>query len=303
MRHSVFFMLILALSTVSGAGAQTLPSELLEQKTVQKIAAFDASWDGALGVAALDLTTGHTFSYNGDVLFPQASAIKIPIMIEMFKQDRAGKLDLQTPFEITEQFLIGGSGKFQEDLKRGKTVKRPIRDIIQAMIEWSDNVATNVCIELAGMENVNRTLNELGFGSTRLQRVMMDGKAVQRNDENISTPAEMVRLMQMLYGGKIVDAGACEEMIAILTSVEAEMRRAVPAQYKVAAKPGWVTDARCETGLVFLANRPFALSVMSAYNGPGDANPVGPVTQIVFDHFERLAHSNIYGHRTGERPK
>ena len=115
--------------------------------------------------------------------------------------------------------------------------------------------------------------------------------------------SEMARMAQMLYEGAVVDAQACEQMVAILASVDAAMRKAVPAQYKVAAKPGWVTDARCETGIVFLDDRPFVLSVMSTYNGPGNGNPVGPITEIVFDHFERLAHSNLYGHRTGERPK
>lgn len=300
--HTIFVLAIMA-ATVISANAQTRPSDLLEQKTLKKIAQFDAEWDGVLGVAALDLGTGHLFAYNGEVVFPQASSIKIPIMIELFRQDRANKINLQASFEITDRYLVGGSGKFQETLKAGQSIKKPIIEIIQAMIEWSDNVATNVCIDLVGMDNVNSTLNELGFGATRLQRKMMDGEAVARNDENISTPIEMARMAQMLYEGAVVDAQACEQMVAILASVDAAMRKAVPAQYKVAAKPGWVTDARCETGIVFLDDRPFVLSVMSTYNGPGNGNPVGPITEIVFDHFERLAHSNLYGHRTGERPK
>lgn len=283
--------------------AQTLPSQILEQKTLQKIEAFDADWDGVLCMAALDLTTGRRFSYHGDVVFPQASSIKIPIMIEMFKQDHAGKIDLQSEFEVTNKYLVGGSGKYQEDLKAGKTIKKPIVDIITAMIVWSDNVATNVCIDLVGMENVNRTLKEMGFGKTRLQRQMMDSEAVQRNDENISTPHEMVKLAQMIYENKVVDADACRQMLEIMTEVKAGMRAGVPEQYRVAAKPGGVTAVSCETGIVYLDDRPFALSVMSTFNGANSGSPVTAITEIVFDYFERLAHSNIYGHRTGERPK
>lgn len=299
-RLPLFIVLIIPflLLTAAPTQSQSLPSDLLQEKLRARIAAFDANFDGVLGVAAIDLTTNQQFSYHGNILFPQASSIKIPVMVEVFRQAREGKFRLSDELEITEKFLVGGSGRFQQDLKAGKKLEKSVREIVEAMIIWSDNVATNVCIDLVGMENVNRTLKELGFSSTRLQRKMMDAEAVRRNDENISTPAEMVRLAQLIYEGKLVDAQACEEMVEILARVQAGMRAAVPEQYRVAAKPGGVPGVKCETGIVYFDARPFALSVMSTYKNEKVENPVKAVTQQVFEYFERLGHSNIYGHRT-----
>jgi hypothetical protein len=131
---------------------------------------------------------------------------------------------------------------------------------------------------------------------------MMDDAAAERGDENVSTPLEMAHLAALLYGGSIIDEKACREMLAVMKQVKAEMRAAVPARYEVAAKPGSVDGVRCETGIVYLDHRPFVLSVMSVYDLPKAENPVGPVTRIVFDHFERLAHANRYGHRFAPVP-
>lgn len=295
-------LVLLILAPLHLVPAQTMPIELLEAKTLQQLEEFDQDWDGVIGVAALDLTTNRLFSYHGDVLFPQASSIKIPIMIEIFRQAGRGAFKLSDEFEIAPAMLVGGSGRYQEELRAGKTLKKPLLDIVRAMIIWSDNVATNVCIDLAGMEQVNQTLRHLGLHATRLQRKMMDGEAVARNDENISTPVEMVRLMQMLQAGIIVDGADTELILNILAEVADNMRAGVPSAYRVAAKPGGVPAVACETGIIFFDQRPFALSVMSTFNGDGAGRPVQAVTEIMFKHFEKVAHSNVYGHRTTSPP-
>ncbi len=278
--------------------AQTLPADAWQTKTLHKLHAFDAEWDGVLGVAALDVATGNAFGLNMDVVFPQASVIKIAVLIEVFRQADAGAFDLDEAVTIDPAFLVAGSGRFQEEMVDGQPLRKTLREIAEAMMIWSDNVATNVLIDRVGMAQVNLMLKQFDLGQTRLQRVMLDGDAVGRNDENISTPREMVRLMHLIYTGKAASPESCAAMLAMMQRTEAEMRATVPAAIPVAAKPGWIPGSRSETGLIYLEGRPFILSVMSAYNGPGDPNPVPGVTALVYDHFERIAHSNLYGHRT-----
>ncbi len=287
----LLFFAALALS------AQTDVAGILEQKTLQKIRDFDARFDGVLGVAALDLSNGHVFSHNGDAVFTQASSIKIPILIELFQAERQHQLRFSDGVTLTPKDAVGGDGSLQVSLRKGESVTLTIEDLAKAMILESDNTATNRLIDMVGMERVNRTLESLGLRKTRLRRKMMDDAAVERGDENVSTPLEMARLAELLYHGKILDAEASGRMLALLKQVKAAMRGAVPARYEVAAKPGSVDGVACETGIIFLDRRPFALTVMSVYNGEKIANPVGPITRIVFDHFERLAHSNQAGHR------
>jgi beta-lactamase class A len=285
-----------ALLCASLAAAQPAIEDLLEAKTLQAIADYDRGLDAAIGVAAIDLTTGRTFSYNGETVFAQASSIKIPILMRAFEAAAEGRFSLDDTLTLTAADKTGGSGQIQRQLDEGP-VTLSIRDLLTAMIRDSDNVATNRIIALVDMASVNRMLDELGFLNTRLRRVMIDSGAARRNLDNISTPLEMARLVRLLYDGRFLSPGASEDMIAIMTLVDAAMRKAIPEDIRVASKPGGVPGVHCETGIVYLRHRPFALSVMSAAVPENTGNPVGPLTSIVLRHFQRLASINDAGHR------
>ena len=162
------------------------------------------------------------------------------------------------------------------------------------MIEESDNTATNWCIAKLGMARINRLLDELNLGNTRLRRIMLDTAAAARNEENVSTPKEMARLVEMIYRQRLVDPSASMDMRNLMGLVKADFRKSVRSGVEVASKPGEVTGVRCETGIIFLPGRPIVLSVMSSFV-VGEDNPVPAVTRIVFSHFDRLASGNRYG--------
>jgi beta-lactamase class A len=285
--------LILAASIAHGESAV---QRLLEDKMLyDRIKALDASLNGVLGVAAIDLTTGRVFAYNGDAEFPTASSIKIPILIEMFRQLHSGAFRLTDNVTLTPAESVGGSGELQNSLKRGP-VTLTVQQLITAMIEHSDNTATNKCIAMVRMERVNHFLDEHGFHATRLRRIMMDTAAAERGDENTSTPREMARLVEMLYEGRAVDAPSSRQMLDIMKLVKAGVRGAVPPEIPVASKPGDLDGVHCETGVVYLPGRPFVVSIFSTFLEEG-ANPVPDVTKIALDYFRKLAGSNAYGHK------
>jgi beta-lactamase class A len=235
-------------------------------------------------------------SVNGDAVFPQASAIKIPIMLAMFAAAREGKFRLDDRIELSQTDIVGGSGHLAEQIRKAP-LKLTVREVITAMIETSDNTATNRCIAMAGMERVNRILDSLDLVNTRLRRVMMDSAAARRNEENVSTPLEMARLAARLHRGELAPEADTREMIRILKLVKGGMRRAVPPAVEIASKTGSVGGVKCETGIVYLSGRPFALSVQSTFLKSDDPrNPVEEITAIVYSHFERLAKANRYGH-------
>jgi len=280
----LFFVLTLA--------GQTAP-ELFEQKLLTRLRALDNQLDGVLGVAVIDLTTGQTFAYHGDTVFPQASSIKIPIMAEMYRAERAGEFTFTDAVTLQPKAYVGGSGEFQKGLLQGP-VKTTVGKLMQAMIEESDNTATNWCIAKLGMARINRLLDELNLGNTRLRRIMLDTAAAARNEENVSTPKEMARLVEMIYRQRLVDPSASMDMRNLMGLVKADFRKSVRSGVEVASKPGEVTGVRCETGIIFLPGRPIVLSVMSSFV-VGEDNPVPAVTRIVFSHFDRLASGNRYG--------
>jgi beta-lactamase class A len=139
-------------------------------------------------------------------------------------------------------------------------------------------------------------MDELGFPKTRLMRVMMDSAAAARDEENVSTPIEMARLMESIWSNKAADAESCREMLEILKLTDKEMKGAAPDGVEVAAKSGVLDGVRCETGIVFLDRRPFALAIMTAYLDRS-RNPVPEVTGLVYRHFEKVANANRFGRR------
>lgn len=288
---AIFFLASALLACA--AHAQTTVEDLLWNRFEQRMSAYTAEVDGAFGYAAIDLTTGRVVSRNGDVAFAQASAIKIPILVTLFRDVSQGRLKLDDTVTLSARDAVGGSGGLQDKLKTASQTLT-LREIALLMIRDSDNTATNVLIAMVGMERVNALMTELGFKSTRLRRVMMDTPAALRGDENVSTPAEMARLAAMIYRGEV--AGAAE-IVSILKSVRAAVREAVPARVEVASKPGGIPGVHTETAIVYLEGRPFVFAAASAALAEGVSNPVLRAAGIAFDHFERLARTNAYGHR------
>jgi beta-lactamase class A len=295
MARMVRFVAFVYLAVAGVAAAQPTLSELLQNKTMAELRRFDEGFDGALGVAVIDLTDGRTFGLHSDTVFPQASVIKIAILARMYQAARAGKFTLDERVTIEPGEAVSGSGRLQQRLKNGP-VSPTVRELIGAMIEWSDNTATNKCIAMAGMDDVNRMLDELGLRNTRLRRKMMDSAAVARGEENVSTPAEMAHLMETIYRGKLVDEAASREMLEVLKMVEGGIHEGLPLDVGTASKTGELPGARGETGVVFLEGRPFVLSVMSAFIDDR-RSPVPEVTRIVYRYFEKLAGPNVWGNR------
>ncbi|HZT29055.1 MAG TPA: serine hydrolase [Bryobacteraceae bacterium] len=275
--------------------AQPTASELLEAKVLEEIRQFDRGFDGALGMAAIDLTSGRAFAWHGDTAFPTASMIKIPILVRMFQEERAGRFHFTDRITLNPREAVGGSGRLQFQLKNGP-VTLTVRELIAAMIEHSDNTATNKCIDMVGMDGVNQMLDRMGFPQTRLRRKMMDSAAAQRGDENVSTPVEMARLVEQIYRGKAVDERASREILEIMKTVQGDFQAGLPLDVEAASKTGELPGARCQTGVVYLPGRPFALSVMSAFIDDR-RTPVPEVMRLVFAYFEKLAASNRYGNR------
>lgn len=291
-------LLRICLALCSGLAllAQNLPVELLESKLCDKLKALDQKTDGALGIAVIDLISGRTVALNADTQFATASVIKVPILVEVFRQARAGEVNLQEKITIQPSESIAGSGLIQHQLKKGP-VTLTILDMLTAMIEHSDNTATNRTIAIARMDRVNRRTQELGLQTTRLRRIMLDGDAASKGMENVTTPMEMTRLMEMIYRGKAcAHPDDCKEMLRILKLVPGKIRSAVPLSVDVASKTGELFGVHCEVGIVLHPKRPFAVGIFGSYLPDGD-NPVGEAARLIYDYFDRLASANAYGNR------
>lgn len=253
-----------------------------------------SSYDGVMGIFVKDLRSGESFCVNADMVFPQASSIKIPILIELMRQAQESKLRLDERVPIHRAGLVGGSGVLQFFSDGGSEIS--LHDLAVLMVVLSDNSATNLIIDRVGMENVNAMLQSLGLSRTVLARKMIDISAEQVDHENRSTPRQMASLVESLNAGKLLDPAHTKMALEILEyPKDSPLRAGVPPEITVAEKPGSLNGAQCDSGIVFLANRPYVISVMTTFNATNGDTAITGVSQRVFGYFERLAHANSCG--------
>jgi beta-lactamase class A len=294
------------LTFTSGANAQALSTATHASPAAAELAAklsrylndTAASFGGVIGVFVKDLRSGQTFTANADVVFPQASSIKIAILIELFRQAEAGRQRLDERIEVTRSQMVGGSGVLQDFAGAGSALS--LCDLAVLMIVLSDNTATNILIDRVGMENVNAALQHPGLTHTRLERRMMDVAAEKENRENLSTPREMAALLELLEEGKLLDREHTAAALQILQyPKETPLRASLPESVPVADKHGELPGVRCDSGIVFLPSAPYVISVMTADNmdDAAAARAISEISLRVFEYFDRLAHSNAYGVR------
>ena len=304
--HASLFLLICGLALPLAAGAQSqsaaAPADArradLHGKLARQLEQIAAEFDGVMGIAAKDLTTGETFQVNAAAVFPQASSIKIAILVELFRQAQAGRLRLEERVELKRAQMAGGSGVLQHFGDATSAIS--LRDLAVLMIVLSDNSATNLLIERLGMASVNHTLERFGLTETRLQRRMMDTDAQRASRENLSTPQEMAALLELLQQGKLLDPAGTTAVIQILSyRKNSPLRRGLPESVALADKPGGIDGVRCDSGIVLLAGRPYVVSVMTTYVGDTEAaeRAISEVSRRLFAYFERLARSNAHGAR------
>src|SRR5437899_12013292 len=193
------FILLLATSFAQTPNKQ----QVLWQKLEASMAEVERNLDGVLGVAIEDLTTGQKYVLHAYEVFPQAIAIKIAVLSELYHQAQQGKLKLTDLYTVQSSDLVPDSD-IMGGLPPGVT-RITLRDLPTMMVAVSDNSATNLLIDRVGMENVNTFLDSLGLTHIRLRRKMMDLKAAGEGRENVATPAEMMALLEDLYRGKVLN--------------------------------------------------------------------------------------------------
>jgi len=282
----------LAQSAAPSAGKQ----QILWQKLESQIQEIDQHLDGVMGIAIEDLTTGDHFFLHENEVFAQASSIKITVLANLYLQAQQGKLKLTDLYTVQSVDLVPDS-----DIMNGLTpgvTRVTLRDLATMMVAVSDNSATNVLIDKVGMQNVNAMLDSLGLSHTRLRRKMMDLQAAKEGRENISTPREMMQLLDAIYHGKVLNKESTADFFKMLSTGKASfIPRDLPPDVKVANKPGELEAVRNDSGIVFVEGRPYVICVMTGYlrNERDGEEAISKVSLATWRMFDRLSRATEYG--------
>jgi beta-lactamase class A len=229
-----------------------------------------------------------------DEPFYPASTIKVPIMVEVFRQAHLGRVALSDEIALSPEDQVTGSGVLQH-LSPG--IRLPVRDLITLMIVVSDNTATNMLIDLVGAEAVNATMASLGLRHTvlfnKLQVVPVD-----RRGANITTAADLTLLLLRIARGEVVSYDAGRRMVDILLRqmLSGGISRLLPVEPKdkalgapppvrVASKSGSITGVRHDVGLVLRPEGSYAVSVLvrDVPDTERGTDLIGRISRRVFD--------------------
>jgi len=204
--------------------------------------------------------------------FHAASTMKLGVMLELFRQVHAGMLRLADPLPVRNEFrsVVDGS-PFHLDpgddsdpgpyAKAGSTMT--LRELCEAMVTRSSNLATNLLMETLGIANIRRTVKANGGQGLDIVRVLEDGKAFDKGMNNTTTAAALAALLERIARGKAVDAASSEQMVAILErqTFNEAIPAGLPPGTRVAHKTGEITKIHHDAAIVY-APRPFVLVIL-----------------------------------------
>ena len=263
--------LLLTCLASTNAAAQQLDS--LRAAITARIAQTPAN---AVGVYFHDLGTGDTLLVNANVRFHAASTMKVPVMIQLFRDRDAGKLTLDDSVPIRNDFrsIVDGS-PYQLDKADdsdsslydlvGK--QRTIRQLVELMETVSSNLATNLLIALVDAKRANATAHSLGADSILVLRGVEDGKAYQAGMNNTTTARDLGMLFTALAQYRAASPAACREMLEVLgrQHFTEGIPAGVPAGTRVEHKTGWIGGVVYhDAGIVRPAGRaPYVLVVLT----------------------------------------
>ena len=234
-------------------------------------AAITAS--GAEVAVALRTLDGRTeLSIDADTPFHAASTMKVPVMIELFRQAAEGRVSLEEPLPIRNQFtsIVDGSPyKLSEGDDSDKEIYAAVgktltlRQLNEAMITVSSNFAANLLIEKLGVENIRKTVARLGGNGMSVLRGVEDQKAFDKGLNNTTTARGLLVLLEAIARGTAVGEAADKEMIAVLKRQRFNdgIPAGLPAGTVVAHKTGNITRIQHDAAIVY-AVRPYTLVIL-----------------------------------------
>ena len=260
--------------------------------------------NGVLGYAIKDLSTGESFYRNADLVCPTASSIKLAVLLELMRQDQEGKLSLDEKHTVRHSELPPGDTDPILHMLGDGTVTMTLRDVATFMVVLSDNGATNILIDRVGMDNINAEIARLGLAQTHLRRRMIDIEAARRGDENVSTPRELMVLLEKVRGGGVLDAAHTKEYFDLLgLPKDSLFNKALPSTVRIEDKPGALDAVRSDAGIIEVPGHPIAMSVMTTYLASNDEGEraIKQIARLVYGHFDRLSRSSAYGRVISEK--
>ncbi len=232
-----------------------------------QIASAAAGSTGEVGVFARKMGPGAPIAYNADVIFPAASTIKVLILVSLYQAAEKSPGLLDSSVRLQSSDFVGGSDVLQ-NANPGDRIR--VSALARAMIDQSDNTASNALISLLGFDRINATARRAGLKHTQLKRHFLDYTAIVRHSNNLTTAHDMGTLLYLIERGSreavytVASPKSCNAMIQIMLKQEDhdKIARGLPKGIPLANKTGEIDGVRNDVAIVDpFGDNPYILAV------------------------------------------
>jgi len=234
---------------------------------------------GKIGIYYIDLNSGEScYAGNCDV-FLASGSVKIITLLEAFKWIEVDKAKKDSKYILKRSDYIGNKEKkiktfgALEYLHEGTELT--LEDLYSLSISVSDNIAFNILFRMFGEEEINKTLDMLGFPKTRLHRAIYDRKKIDDGIENYVSIKEMASLFYRMYKGQIISNRASCEMLEILR--EHQQNSIIPYYFDeelpIAHQTGIDDNLIMDMGIIYSKN-PFILCMAAKDSNTRNAESI-----------------------------
>ena len=250
----------------------------------------------ALGIAITDLETGLEFRHHADRWFHAASTIKVAILVGVFGAIFRGELLPQSRVHVRNRFLSAYDGSpyrvrldrdANPDIHRevGRTLR--VSELADAMITTSSNLATNLLLDLVGLDVLQRTLDEFALEGIDLRRGVEDEKAFEHGINNRVTANGLVALLRVIGEERAFTPTLSRQMLEVLHGQQfnSGIPAGLPRGARVAHKTGEISTIAHDAGLIYLpGRRPYALAVLTEWepSGTGRSTTIAAASYLAY---------------------
>jgi beta-lactamase class A len=267
------------------AGRPELAVRTLEAALRARIA---AAAPAEVAVVLLDQGSGLRIGIGDTVTMHAASTMKVPVLLELYRQAAAGRFSLDDSVLVSNEFTSIADGSRYTlsvtDDSEGELYRRlgqpvTLRALARPMIVRSSNLATNILIEHVTADSVRRTLRLLGAEGMHVLRGVEDGPAFRQGLNNTTTAAAFARVLEAISrcaAGRTpprdlaalapLRAEHCQELVATLEGQEfrEQIPAGLPPGTRAGSKTGWITGIHHDGAIVFPATgAPYVLVVLT----------------------------------------
>ncbi|MBT8399807.1 MAG: class A beta-lactamase-related serine hydrolase [Rhodothermia bacterium] len=257
-----------------------------------------------IAVSLRDASGGVAIDVNGDSLIHAASTMKVPVLIEIYRQAAEGRFSLDDSVAITNQFTsiyddsifsIDVVDDSDKEIYDAVGAKMTIRDLAYRLITSSSNLATNILVDLVSADSIQSTIESLGATRMRVLRGVEDIKAFRAGMNNVATSRDLAVLLESILSGRAVSEKDSQEMIDIMADVPSfrMISAGVPRGTKVAHKTGSIPtrNHRHDAGIVFPTNgEPYVVVILTRdTRSAGEAEEVGKaISTMIYETLRGL---------------